>query len=282
MILDEQHNLHPTPSSPLDNTGTSLPFVDGAYRSPARRISLFARQFPSAAFYSRFAGIVLRASRMARLRRYDGLAWTQSSHAVLRALEAVGVQFEITGVDHLERLDEPFLVVGNHMSTLETAILPGILQPIRHVTFVVKQALIEMPVFRHVMRSREPIVVAQKNAREDLKTMLSEGSDRLQQGISVVVFPEGRRSRTFEATEFNSIGVKLAQRNRAPIVPLALMTDAWALGWPFTDIGRIDPRKKVRFAFGEPMRVNGRGTEENRAIISFIESKLRDWRQSNQ
>lgn len=257
--------------------GASLPIEGGVYRTAPRPLGLLARAFPSTTFYLKFAVIVLRAARMAKHAKYDGVAWSRSSHEVLHALESVGVQMEVTGIEHLERLDTPCLVVGNHMSTLETAILPGIIQPIRDVTFVVKQALVEMPVFKHVMRSRDPIVVAQTNAREDLKTMLTEGSERIQRGFSVVVFPEGRRSPTFDVPGFNTIGVKLAHRNNVPIIPLALKTDAWALGRPFSDVGRIDPKKKVRFAFGPPIWVNGRGTEENRAIIEYIESKLREW-----
>ena len=83
--------------------------------------------------------------------------------------------------------------------------------------------------------------------------------------------------RSFEAANFNTIGVKLAHRSRAPLVPLALKTDAWSLGRVIADLGAIDPTKKVRMAFGEPMQVAGRGTDEHRAAIDFIETRLRAW-----
>jgi len=192
-------------------------------------------------------------------------------------LEKVGVEFEITGVEHLEHIDRACLVVGNHMGTLETMVLPGIIQPIRNVTFVVKQALVTYPIFKHVMLSRNPIAVSQKDPRGDFKLMMIGGQERLANGISLVVFPQGQRSLNFEPSQFNSIGVKLASRADVPIVPLALQTDAWGLGPIISDFGKIDPSKKVRFAFGPPIRVQGRGTEENEAIIQFIVEKLQQW-----
>lgn len=264
-------------SHPAPPLAERLPSIDGVYRSPPRRPGWFARTFPSTAFYLRFAGIILHASRLAKRGVYDGPTWARSSHAVLRALEGVGVDVEISGIDRLAALSNPFLVVGNHMSTLETAVLPGVIQPIRPVTFVVKRALIDMPVFKYVMRSRDPIVVAQQNPRDDLKTMLAEGAERLGRGLSVVVFPQGSRMAQFDANQFNSIGVKLAQRTGVPIVPLALQTDAWTLGRRIPDLGLIYPNRKVRFAFGEPMTVSGRGADENRAIVDFIDGNLRRW-----
>jgi 1-acyl-sn-glycerol-3-phosphate acyltransferase len=62
-----------------------------------------------------------------------------------------------------------------------------------------------------------------------------------------------------------------------PIVPLALDTSAWGLGRRLTDFGRIDPSKTVRFAFGEPLHVRGRGADEHQAIVNFIRGHLRTW-----
>lgn len=254
-----------------------IPFVGGTYRTAPRKISLLARCFPTASFYARFWITVLKASRLAKRGLYDGAAWSDSSYRTLECLEEVGVQLEITGVEHLATPAQSILVVGNHMSTLETGVLPSIIQPIRPVTFVVKRGLVEYPVFKHVMRSRDPIAVSQTNPREDLKTMLTEGAVRLDRGVSVVVFPQGSRTTPFDPGEFNTIGVKLALRSGAPIVPLALSTGAWSVGRVISDLGKINPNQKVRFAFGPPIEVTGRGTEAHRATIDFITANLRQW-----
>jgi 1-acyl-sn-glycerol-3-phosphate acyltransferase len=73
--------------------------------------------------------------------------------------------------------------------------------------------------------------------------------------------------------------VKLAQRAGVPIVPFALDTGAWGIGKWISDMGRIDPSRKVRFAFGEPMTVHGRGAAEHQAIVRFISNKLAAWRE---
>ena len=256
---------------------SELPVTDGEYRTAPRRISWLARTFPSFVFFLRLTCNVLRAAAKAKWSKYTGADWSKSSLQVMQALESVGVEFEVTGIENLTKVDGPCLIVGNHQGTLETMILPGIIQPFRKVTFVVKQSLVNYPVFKHVMRSRNPIAVTQTDPRADLKLMLTGGQERLANGVSLVVFPQGERSLTFDPKQFNSIGVKLAGRANVPIIPLALKTDAWPVGTILSDVGTIDSSKKVHFAFGEPLHVEGRGAEENAAIVAFIEGKLLQW-----
>jgi len=260
----------------------SLIDPQGTYRTAGHSISWWARTFPTVAFYGHLMGNVARSGMQAKRGEYDGARWCQSSLKVLRNLESVGVPFEITGVDHVRRLTTPCLVVGNHIRMLETTVLPVILQPIRNITFIIKPSLLGYPFFKHIMRSRDPIAVTQTNPRQDLKTILKEGSDRLNRGTSIIAFPQGARSHGFDPDKFNTLGIKLAQRAGVPIVPLALKTDAWGIGAWIKDLGRIDPSKKVRFAFDQPLWVHGRGKDEHQAIIRFIREKLDAWREEDQ
>ena len=254
-----------------------LELAGGAYQSPPAAPGWVARAFPSWSLYGRFVPIVLRASRKAKRGLYSDAEWVRSSRAVLAALERVGVQVSVTGLDYLSALDGPCVVIANHMSTLETVVLPGLIQPIKPATFIVKQSLLETPVFRHVMRSRNPIAVTRTNPRQDLKDVLEGGVERLGRGISIVVFPQTTRTVAFDPAEFSSIGAKLAARAGVPIVPLALQTQAWANGQRLKDFGTIDPSRQVRIAFGEPLAVEGRGAEEHRAVVAYIDEHLAAW-----
>ena len=246
---------------------------------PGRRRSLFSRVFlsPKFTFYPQFFFIIWLNSRRAKKGLYGSREWAESSLDVMRALENVGVRIEITGMDNMKKFDGPAVFIGNHMSTLETMVLPCIIQPVKETTFIVKKSLLTMPVFGHVMRSRDPVVVGRVNPREDLRTVLEEGVKKLKAGRSVIVFPQSTRSVVFNPDEFNTLGIKLASRADVPVVPVALKTDAWGIGRYVKEFGPVDIGKKVHFAFGEPIRVEGRGTDEHAKVVTFIQERLEAW-----
>jgi 1-acyl-sn-glycerol-3-phosphate acyltransferase len=247
------------------------------YRTEPRLIFFFAGAFPSFVFYSDLLSLVVRGSRKAKRGRYNTADWSNSSFEAFRALERVGVQLEITGMNNFKSLDSPCVFIGNHMSTLETFVLPSIIAPFKEATFVVKESLIDYPIFKHIMRSRRPVTVGRSNPRDDLKAVFENGAEKLRTGSSIIIFPQTTRTPVFDPEQFNTIGIKLAKKADVPVVPIALKTDAWGNGKYLKDFGKIDPSKKVHFAFGKPLRIKDRGTEEHGEIIEFIKGKLKEW-----
>ena len=252
--------------------------AESQYRTPERPGSSMAAWFPGVVFYAKAFGVVYRAAGLAKKDLYDNQRWIESSITTIRALESVGGRFEFQGLDVVKRLGSPCVFIGNHMSILETFVLPCLIVPHRNVTFVVKESLITYPLFGHVMRSRNPVVVGRENPREDLRLVLEEGQKRLEADISIVIFPQTTRSVEFDPKKFNTLGVKLAKRCNVPVVPFALKTDAWGLGRRLKDFGRICPEKTVHIHFGEPMTVQGSGKEEHSRVVEFIEKNLAEWR----
>jgi len=238
---------------------------------------LLSRIFPTTIFYLRLTWVVFRSAAIARWGNYDGEAWAQSSLRVKNWLELAGVRMEISGIHHLEELKGPVVIVGNHMSMMETMVLPGVIQPLRPVTYVVKEALLHYPIFKYIMRSREPIAVTRINPRQDLKIVMQQGVGTLQKGVSVIVFPQTTRTNEFEPAQMSSIGVKLAKKAGVPIVPLALKTDCWKNGKLSKDFGKIDGKGRAFFAFGPPLVVEGKGDAEQEKINAFIAEKLSHW-----
>lgn len=248
------------------------------YQTPESASGWLGKMFPSLVYYPKSTLIVARASRLSKAGGYDRDAWSQSSRETIIALESVGVKFTVKNPQVIANLKTPCVFVGNHMSTLETFALPCMIQPHRDVTFVVKQSLIEYPVFKHVMRSCDPVVVNYKSPKEDLKTMLTGGVERLKNGISMVVFPQGKRTTEFNAEKFNTLAIKIAKRASVPIIPVALRTDAWGSnGSMVKDFGKIRPHCPVHFEFGEPMMVEGHGRDCQERIVKFIDERYSKW-----
>ncbi|MCX7798631.1 MAG: 1-acyl-sn-glycerol-3-phosphate acyltransferase [Melioribacter sp.] len=236
------------------------------------------RIFPSLYFYFRcMIPIVYKCNRLAVKGLYDDEKWISTSLEMLRCLENVGIKFHITGLNNLSKVDGPVVFVSNHMSVLETFIFPCIIHPVKKIVFVMKEELVRVPFFGPISATRDPILVSRKNPREDLMKVMIQGSERLSRNKSVVIFPQRTRTLFLNPSSFNTLGIKLAKRNKVPVIPIAILTDAWGNGRYIKDFGKIDPTKEVKICFGEPVEILGSGNEEHQKVIEFIKNKFIEW-----
>lgn len=228
-------------------------------------------------FYPLMINIFIYANKLTKKNLYDRYNWVNSSKMIMDGLEKVGLKFEIEGMKNLNSFEGPAVFISNHMSTLETVVLPRIINPKKIVCFVTKQELNTTPLFGPINSARHPIIVGRENAREDLVKVMEQGAERLKDGRSIILFPQKTRGTVFNKKNFNSLGIKLAKKNNVPVVPIALLTDAWANGKLVKDFGKLDTSKKVRISFGKPIAISGNGAEQQVEVINFITSHLKKW-----
>jgi 1-acyl-sn-glycerol-3-phosphate acyltransferase len=228
-------------------------------------------------FHARVLWGYRHARQLIRQGRFDLDEYALRSVFNLRVAEDAGGQVKVTGLEHVARAEGPVVIVGNHMSSLETIMLSGFLLPFKDVAFVVKDALLRHVIFGPIMRAVKMIPVSRTNPRDDLKRVLTQGAALLQSGVSVVIFPQATRATVFDPAQFNSLGVKLAARAGVPVVPMALRTDFWANGRLIKDLGPICPDRPIRVAFDAPRLVTGTGRETHEAIVGFITQQLHAW-----
>lgn len=194
---------------------------------------------------------------------------------ILQMMRNVGCTIKIEGIENLQGINPPCVFISNHMSTLETLVLPGVIGKNFRVTFVVKKSLLKYPFFGRILHALNPIPVSRRNPKDDYRIVMQEGLKRLEEGISVIVFPQATREIIFDPARFNTLGVKLAKRASVPAVPVALRTDAWGVGKIIKDLGKIDPLKPICFFIGKPLLIEDKGLKEHLQIIDFIEQSLR-------
>ncbi|MDF1793512.1 MAG: lysophospholipid acyltransferase family protein [Thalassobaculaceae bacterium] len=238
---------------------------------------MFRVFLPSVLFYAQAAAHIGSAAYQARRGRLTNDRLIEGSHALRRSLESVGVRFEVSGLEAVDWSQGPFVFAANHMSAMETQILPSVLSPAAPCTFVVKSSLMSYPVFGAVLKAFDPIVVERSDPKADLRQVLQEGGKRLASGKSVIVFPQAHRTEAFDRKGFNTIGVRLARSAGVPIVPVALHTTAWSQGRWVSDIGWIVPKRPARFAVGSPIAVEAGGRDAQEQVVSFIEARLAEW-----
>lgn len=253
--------------------GDSYDTPNGIKRRFSEYLLLGTRWSP----YFSFFGIMFNSRNLAVRGLYDDQAWAEACMGVFRRLEACGARIHLRGLNKLRSLDGPVVFVANHMSTMETVLLPGMITPYRPCTYVVKEKLLRGFIWGPIMRSRKPIAVTRKDPRKDLETVLTEGVAHLKAGRSVIVFPQGTRTDVFTRDGLNSLGIKLASRAGVPVMPVALKTDYWGNSKLFRGFGPVRRKSEVWFEFGSPMAIDGRGKAEHEVCLDFIEGRLKEW-----
>ncbi len=252
---------------------------DFGYRTPLGRhlAAQYIPGFKALSYYARLGMIILAGSLVARTKGIDDDRWADLSLLNIRNAESVGGRFEISGLEGVARHRGALVYIANHMSLVETFVLPVITLAFNRVTFVIKEELLHLPVVGHIMKAVDLIAISRRSPRHDLKVVLTEGQKVLEQGKSIIIFPQATRNEVFDVQNFNTLGVKLAARAGVPVVPIAIKTDFQGNGKWVKDVGPIDPRKRLYFKFGPPMHVEGKGRDVHRQVVEFIAGNLIAW-----
>ena len=201
----------------------------------------------------------------------------QDAYPMVQLVEQIGGKLTFLGLKNIQESKGPIVFIGNHMSALETFLLPAIILPFKDITFILKKGLLAYPFFGKVLTIFDPVTVTRRDPREDLRTVLTKGIKLLRKGRSIIVFPQKTRTASIDAKEFNTLGIKLAKKSGSHVIPVALKTDFWGNGRIVKDCGRIDPQKKVFIEFGTPFCVESNGKEEHQSVVEFIETRVASW-----
>jgi len=254
---------------------------DNYITAPGRERLLHRLLFRSRLYYIlRFSLIVFRFWPQARRGHFDFDTWQEASFRVFKAVEDCGGRFRITGFANIQKAEGPVVFIANHMSTMETLVLPSLIFPRKKPVFVIKEQLQRVPFFGVFVR--RCIAVTRKSPAEDFKQVMTHGAAALLKGHSVIVFPQATRYPGLDPSKFNTLGIKLARKNHVPVIPIAIKSDFWTTGKILKDFGPLDHSKTIHFEFGEPLHIKGAGKQEHQQIISFIQTRLDQWQEKNE
>lgn len=140
--------------------------------------------------------------------------WARSMIWWLRV--TCNVRHEISGMENIP--DRPCIILAKHQSTWETFAFQAIFPT---QVYVLKHELLWIPIFGWGLAMTSPIAINRASGREALKQLVSKGQARLEQGLWVVIFPEGTRMRPYQQGKYHIGGAWLACQTKTPVLPVA-------------------------------------------------------------
>ena len=130
-----------------------------------------------------------------------------------------GVKVKIRGLDHIKGVDRG-IYMANHQSMFDIFTLLACL-PV-DFKFVLKKELMKIPFLGGAMRRAGYISIDRENPRNAVKS-INEAAEKIKNGTSVLIFPEGTRSLDGRLQAFKKGGFHLAIKSRCNIVPVAII-----------------------------------------------------------
>ena len=127
-----------------------------------------------------------------------------------------GIRFQVEGRQHLDK-KQAMVVASNHQGDWETFYLLTMGIP---VSTVLKKELLYIPFFGWALAMLNPIAIDRKKKSNALKQLAEQGCERLHNGISVLIFPEGTRIRPGRLGPCTKGAAMLASKAGVPILPV--------------------------------------------------------------
>ncbi|MBM7661849.1 1-acyl-sn-glycerol-3-phosphate acyltransferase [Bacillus mesophilus] len=132
-------------------------------------------------------------------------------------VKTTGASISVTGEDLIP--DGPVLFVSNHQGNFDIPLLIGYIK--KPIGFISKIEVKKLPIISDWMEVLPCIFMDRKDARQSVRAM-KEGAELLKKGHSMVIFPEGTRSKGGPVAPFKSGSFRLATKSGVPIVPITI------------------------------------------------------------
>lgn len=158
---------------------------------------------------------------------------------------------EMSGVENIPQ-GEPVIYISNHLSNLDGLLLTKVFQELDKLVYFMAGVKLKGDHLTNLMLEIVPHIEIEPN-KPDRKA-IKNAVEHLRQGSSILIFPEGTRSRTGSLIKGRSGVVLIAKMAQVPIVPVGITGTEKCL--PIDTEGKMSRESlvhsQVTIRFGEP------------------------------
>jgi len=191
------------------------------------------------------------------------IAWVDSVLFMLNIL--CGLDYSVEGKENLE--NENGIIMMKHSSAWETLAQFKIFP---EITCVLKRELMWAPFLGWALTVFKPIAIKRGGGHKTIEQLIEQGSARLNEGLWVVVFPEGTRVAPGVTRRYGLGGALLAKSTGKPIVPVVHNAGKF-----WTRRGWLKQRGTIQVVIGAPISSSSKSARTlNEEVRSWIETNL--------
>ena len=148
---------------------------------------------------------------------HDGINNLMASIGDL-VVAAAGIELVVKGNEHLWS-HRPAVFLFNHQSSADIFIVSKLIR--RDATGIAKKELKTFPVIGQIMMAAGVIFIDRSDREKAIEAM-KPAVDALKTGTSVIIFPEGTRSKDYRLGKFKKGAFHMAMEAKVPVVPVVI------------------------------------------------------------
>jgi 1-acyl-sn-glycerol-3-phosphate acyltransferase len=181
------------------------------------------------------------------------------------AIHLLGIRYEVRGRENIPA--EAVVILSKHSSAWETLAYSEIFPP--HV-YVMKRELMWLPFLGWGLALFSPIFINRADNMNAMRRTIELGRERLAQGFSIMIYPEGTRIAVGKRSKYKLGGAYVAVRTGARVLPVAHNA---GLLWPRHSFLKYPG--KVTVVIGEPIDSAGHTPAQlMREVEDWIEGQV--------
>ncbi|MDD6310879.1 MAG: lysophospholipid acyltransferase family protein [Firmicutes bacterium] len=183
-------------------------------------------------------------------------------------MKKFGCHIEIEGEENIPE-HGPVVIMSNHQSNCDILAMLAVFQKFQ-IGFVAKDSLSKIPLYGEWIRRIRSVFIERDDPRASLEA-INRGVEYINEGYSLVIFPEGTRSQCSTPNPFLKGPVKLATKPGVPIIPVSL-DGTYKM---FEETGIIKPTT-FKMIIHKPIETAGISRKEEKELSAAIEKIIVD------
>lgn len=185
-------------------------------------------------------------------------------------VEGTGSTVTVEGAENVPQ-DRAVVIVANHQGYFDIPVLLGYFP--KAAAYIAKAGVRKVPILGKWNELYGTVFINRGNPRDALRA-IQKGAERVKEGYSLVIFPEGTRSPDGHLLPFKPGALKLAQKSGAPIVPVTLINTRTIMVKGSLRIRRAN----IRVIIGKPIESDSDGSVDlAQAIQEQIAANIEKW-----